>query len=297
MSPTPRHLILIEKARRPSGHAQGDLQAHDHADLLWSKLHDEAEEVYEREPNLSTLLRRSVLDRASFDDAVVHRIANRLANESLAGAQIIAAFGHALRDDPAIAHAFRADINAVIDRDPACERFIEPFLYFKGYHAIQTHRLAHWLWTSGQNDLALYLQSRSSDIFQTDIHPAARIGKGVFLDHATGFVVGATATIDDDVSILQNVTLGGTGKESGDRHPKVRRGVMIGAGAKILGNIEVGEYSRVAAGSVVLRPVPPHSTVAGVPAKVVNKSQKSEPYRDMDQILGQLAYDSFSYEI
>jgi serine O-acetyltransferase len=214
-----------------------------------------------------------VLDHSSFEDTVIHRVAARLANELVAGAQIISAFAGALLEDPAIALAFRADINAVIDRD------------------------AHWLWSNGQTDFALYLHSRSSDVFQTDIHPAARIGKGVFLDHATGFVVGATATIDDNVSIVQNVTLGGTGKESGDRHPKVRRGVMIGAGAKILGNIEIGEFSRVAAGSVVLHPVPSHSTVAGVPAKVVNKSHQGEPFRDMDQLLSQLAYDSFSYEI
>jgi serine O-acetyltransferase len=295
MSAAPRHLVLVESVRRQPPHDSRVLE--EPADLLWSKLREEAEDAYERESTLASLLRRTVLDRASFEDAVVHRIGGRLANDLVAGAQIVAAFGHALRADPHIGAAFRADINAVIDRDPACNRFIEPFLYFKGYHALQTHRLAHWLWTHGQADLALYLQSRSSDMFQTDIHPAARVGKGVFLDHATGFVVGATATIDDDVSILQNVTLGGTGKESGDRHPKVKRGVMIGAGAKILGNIEVGEFSRVAAGSVVLHPVPPHSTVAGVPAKVVVKSRVGEPYRDMDQMLSRLAYDSFIYEI
>ncbi|WP_374546082.1 serine O-acetyltransferase [Rhodoblastus sp.] len=293
MTSAPRHLILIESAKRPPSPSD-EVET---ADLLWRKLREEAQDAYDDEPNLASLLRRSVLDRTGFEDAVVHRVAGRLANELVAGAQIVAAFAAALQDNPEIGAAFRADINAVIDRDPACDRFIEPFLYFKGYHAIQTHRLAHWLWARGQTDFALYLQSRSSDVFQTDIHPAARIGKGVFLDHATGFVVGATSVIEDDVSILQNVTLGGTGKESGDRHPKVRRGVMIGAGAKILGNIEIGAFSRVAAGSVVLHPVPDHSTVAGVPAKVVNRSNKGEPYRDMDQLLSQLAYDSFSYEI
>jgi serine O-acetyltransferase len=292
MSTAPRHLILVETLR------QAPQPSHDaEADLLWSKLREEAEDAYQREPNLAALLRRCVLDRAGFEDSVIHRIAGRLANDMVAGAQIVAAFGRALTADPEIGAAFRADINAVIDRDPACHRFIEPFLYFKGYHALQTHRLAHWLWAQGQTDFALYLQSRSSDLFQTDIHPAARMGKGVFLDHATGFVVGATAVVDDDVSILQNVTLGGAGKDSGDRHPKVKRGVMIGAGAKILGNIEVGEFSRVAAGSVVPHPVPPHATVAGVPAKVVGTSRKSEPFRDMEQALGQLAYDSFTFEI
>ena len=160
----------------------------------------------------------------------------------------------------------RADIQAVYDRDPACTRFMEPVLYFKGFHALQTHRLAHWLWKKGRRDFALYIQSRSSAVFQTDINPATRIGQGIFLDHATGLVVGETAVIEDDVSILQGVTLGGTGKESGDRHPKIRHGSLIGSGAKILGNIEVGCCSKVAAGSVVLTDVPAHTTVAGVPA-------------------------------
>jgi serine O-acetyltransferase len=175
----------------------------------------------------------------------------------------------------------------VLDRDPACMRLIEPLLFFKGFHAIQTHRLAHALWKAGRRDLALYLQSRSSEIFQTDIHPAARIGNGIFLDHATGLVVGATALIEDNVSMLQDVTLGGTGKESGDRHPKIRHGVLIGAGAKILGNIEIGHCSRVASGSVVLHAVPNNKTVAGVPARVVGEAGCAEPARSMDQILAE----------
>ena len=174
---------------------------------------------------------------------------------------------------------------AVADRDPACTRIIEPVLYFKGFHAIQTHRLAHALWKAGRRDFALYLQSRSSAVFQTDIHPAAIIGKGIFLDHATGLVVGSTAVIEDDVSLLQGVTLGGTGKEIGDRHPKIRHGVLIGAGATILGNIEVGHCARIASGSVVLHPVPHNKTVAGVPAKIVGEAGCAEPARSMDQIL------------
>jgi serine O-acetyltransferase len=293
MSTKPRHQTLITATKSPM------LLAHPaaHDDPLWRKLLEEASEAFEHEPLLRGLLRQTILDRDTFEEAVAYRIAGRLGNDVVTFAQIALAFENALSDMPSIGEAFRADIGAVIDRDPACTRFIEPFLYFKGYHALQTHRLAHWLWRHNRDDLALYLQSRSSDVFQTDIHPAAYIGKSVFLDHATGFVVGATAAIADDVSILQNVTLGGTGRETGDRHPKVKRGVMIGAGAKILGNFEIGEYSRIAAGSVVLNPVPPHVTVAGVPAKVVGKPHKGEPYRDMDQILGQLAYDSFTYEI
>ncbi|MGH6676103.1 MAG: serine O-acetyltransferase [Xanthobacteraceae bacterium] len=266
-------------------------------DSLWERLREEANDVLSREPILAPLILTVVVNRHSFEEAVIHRIALRLANTTVSADLIADAFLAALRADPGIGKAFRADIAAVVDRDPACTRLIEPLLYFKGFQAIQTHRLAHFLWNDNQQDLALYLQSRSSDLFQTDIHPAARFGCGIFLDHATGLVVGATSVIEDDVSILQDVTLGGTGKESGDRHPKVRHGVMIGAGAKILGNIEIGHCSRVAAGSVVLSPVPPNSTVAGVPAKVVGSAGCLEPARDMNQILSQLAYDSFSYTI
>jgi len=264
---------------------------------LWERLRHEAQDVLAREPVLTTLLLTAVLDRHSFEEAVIHRLAQRLANNVVSDGLLVDGFARALDADPDIAKGFRADLAAVLDRDPACERLIEPLLYFKGFHAIQTHRLAHWMWNNEQRDFALYLQSRSSDLFQTDINPAARFGRGIFLDHATGLVVGATAVIDDDVSILQNVTLGGTGKEVGDRHPKIKHGVMIGAGAKILGNIEVGACSRIAAGSVVLHPVPPNSTVAGVPAKIVGTAGCSEPARDMNQILSQLAYDSFAYTI
>lgn len=266
-------------------------------DALWAHIRLEAEEMLARDPVLTSLLLTSILNRSSVEDAVIHRAAARLGSGAVSADLIVGVFARALDADPAIGQAFRADITAIVERDPACDRLIEPLLYFKGFHAIQTHRLAHWLWNNGQTDFALYLQSRSSDAFQTDIHPAARFGRGVFLDHATGLVVGATAVVEDDVSILQNVTLGGTGKESGDRHPKVRRGVMIAAGAKILGNIEVGACSRVAAGSVVLHAVPPNTTVAGVPAKVVGTAGCAEPARDMNQILSRLSYDSFTYSI
>lgn len=264
---------------------------------LWTRLRQEAEEAVAREPMLARLFFDSVLNQPSFEDAVLHRIAARLQNDVATLAVLGDVFRQALAADPDIAEALRADIAAVFERDPACDRFIEPFLYFKGFHAIQTHRLAHWLWTNGHRDFALYLQSRSSDVFQTDIHPEARFGRGIFLDHATGLVVGATAVIEDEVSLLQNVTLGGTGKESGDRHPKIRRGAMIGAGAKILGNIEIGSCARVAAGSVVLRSVPANSTVAGVPAKVVGTAGCAEPARSMDQVLNDLSYDAFNYTI
>ena len=208
----------------------------------------------------------------------------RLDHPEVSAELIQQAYADALEDDPAIGAVFRADIMATVDRDPATNRCIEPVLYFKGFHAIQTHRLAHWLWHKGRKDFAYYLQSRSSSVFQVDIHPAAPIGRGIFLDHATGVVVGETAVIEDDVSILHDVTLGGTGNEDGDRHPKIRHGVMLGAGAKIIGNIEIGHCARVAAGSVVLKAVPHNTTVAGVPARVIGEAGCPEPSRSMDQI-------------
>ena len=286
------HLTLVPNADA----APRPLEGSDR-ETLWARLRREAEEAVAKEPMLAALFFNSILSQPSFEAAIFHRIASRLGNEILRPSVIADVFRQAGLLDSSIGDAVRADIAAVVDRDPACERFIEPFLYFKGFHAIQAHRVAHWLWTNDHRDFALYLQSRSSDVFQTDIHPAARFGRGIFLDHATGLVVGATAVVEDDVSILQNVTLGGTGKEAGDRHPKVRRGAMIGAGAKILGNIEIGTCARVAAGSVVLHPVAANTTVAGIPARVVGTADCPEPARSMDQILNDLSYDSFTYVI
>jgi len=264
------------------------------ADALWSRLRSEAEEAYGHAPMLAPLFLDSIINQPSFESAVFHRVGTRLKNDVISLPLIIRAFQQALEAEPDLSDALRADITAVYERDPACERFIEPFLYFKGFHAIQAHRLMHWLWHNGNRDFALYLQSRASEVFQTDIHPAARLGRGLFLDHATGLVVGETAVIEDDVSMLQDVTLGGTGKEAGDRHPKIRRGALIGAGAKILGNIEVGEKARIAAGSVVLESVAPHTTVAGVPARRVGARTPDEPSHVMDQMLSEAAYDAFS---
>jgi serine O-acetyltransferase len=260
----------------------------DTVDPVWARVRQEAEEVVRREPELAGFMYASVLHHDTLEATIVHRLAALLDHAELSGELIRQAYVDALEDDPSIKEAFRADIVATVDRDPATNRCLEPVLYFKGFHAIQTHRLAHWLWGKGRRDFAYYLQSRSSAVFQTDIHPAARIGRGIFLDHATGLVVGETAVIEDDVSILHGVTLGGTGKESGDRHPKIRRGVMIGAGATILGNIEVGHCARIASGSVVLKPVPHNTTVAGVPAKVIGEAGCPEPARSMDQLF----YDS-----
>src|SRR6187397_3447571 len=254
-------------------------------DPVWTRIRTEAEDVVRREPEIGTFIYSSILHHDTLEAAVVHRVSERLDHADVSAELIRQAYTDALEDQPQLGEVFRADIVAVFDRDPATDRFIEPVLYYKGFHAIQTHRLAHWLWNKGRKDFALYLQSRSSAVFQTDINPNARIGRGIFLDHATGLVVGETAAIDDDVSILHGVTLGGTGKENEDRHPKIRRGVMIGAGAKILGNIEVGHCARIAAGSVVLQPVPHNTTVAGVPAKIVGEAGCAEPSRTMDQML------------
>jgi serine O-acetyltransferase len=254
-------------------------------DPVWAHVRREAEEIVRREPELATFIYSAVLHHERLEDSIVHRVSERLDHPELSGDMIRKAYQDALRDEPDLGNMFRADLVAVYDRDPATSRFIDPLLYFKGFHAIETHRLAHWLHLKGRKDFAYYLQSRSSAVFQVDINPAARIGRGIFLDHATGFVMGETAAMEDDVSILHGVTLGGTGKENEDRHPKIGRGVMIGAGAKILGNIQVGHCARIAAGSVVLDPVPNNVTVAGVPARVVGKAGCAEPSRTMDQML------------
>lgn len=264
-------------------------------DPVFQRVRTEAEEALRREPDVAAFMLTQVLNHETLERAIMHRVAARLHHPDLAATMIEHAYRDLVDRDPSIAEAFRADLMAVFDRDPACTRVLEPLLYFKGFHAIQTHRLAHGLWKSGRKDFALYLQSRSSAVFGTDIHPAARIGKGIFLDHATGLVVGSTAVIEDNVSMLQDVTLGGTGKESGDRHPKIRHGVLLGAGAKVLGNIEVGHCARVASGSVVLAPVPHNKTVAGVPARVVGEAGCAEPARSMDQILADKIVDASAH--
>jgi serine O-acetyltransferase len=256
----------------------------DKVDPVWARVRREAEDAVRREPEVTTFIYSTILHHDSLEAAIVYRLSVRLDHPAFSGEMIRQAYAEALRDVPAVGEAFRADLMATVDRDPATHRLIEPVLYYKGFHAIQTYRLMHWLWEKGRRDFALYLQSRASSVFQCDINPAARIGRGIFLDHATGLVVGETAVIEDDVSILHGVTLGGTGKEHEDRHPKIRHGVMIGAGAKVLGNIEVGHCSRIAAGSVVIKPVPNNVTVAGVPAKVVGVAGCPDPARTMDQM-------------
>ena len=266
-------------------------------DQLWLRVRLEAEQALVASPALAALFVEAILNQSCLEAAIAHRIASRLKGDVVPGPVLLDAFARAFAARPEFGLALRADIAAVLDRDPACKRAIEPLLYFKGFHALQTHRLAHFLWEIGDIDFALYLQSRSSEVFQTDIHPAARFGRGIFLDHATGLVVGETTVVEDDVSLLQGVTLGGTGKDTADRHPKIRTGAMIGAGAKILGNIEIGENARIAAGSVVLRPVDRHATVAGIPARVIKSGPAADHSQQMDQCLLDLPLDSFSYSI
>jgi serine O-acetyltransferase len=254
-------------------------------DPIWTEVRREADEAVRAEPALAGFLYATILSKDRLEDAVCHRLAQRLDHSDVDAGLIAETFGQVLAAQPELGRAFRADLAAVRDRDPACSRYIEPLLYFKGFHALVTHRFAHELLKQGRRDFALYLQSQSSRIFAIDINPAARLGIGIMLDHGTGIVIGETAVVGDNCSILQNVTLGGTGKETGDRHPKIGDNVLLSVGAKVLGNIWVGNCSRVAAGSVVLKEVPPNTTVAGVPAKVVGTAPCPEPARSMDQRL------------
>ncbi|MFN4011916.1 MAG: serine O-acetyltransferase [Pannonibacter sp.] len=274
---------MVNSNLRP---AAGSIALHDPA---WRQMREEAERMVLDEPALSSFVYETVLNHQRLEDAVIHRLGDRLGRDVVSASLIRQTYQEALISESDLGEIFRVDIMAVFDRDPACNRLLEPVLYFKGFHALQTHRLANWLWRQGRKDFALYLQSRSSEVFQVDIHPMVPVGRGIFIDHATGLVVGSTAVIEDDVSILQGVTLGGTGKEQGDRHPKIRKGVLIGAGAKVLGNLEIGRCSRIAAGSVVLQDVPCNTTVAGVPARVVGQAGCAEPARSMDQLLADKA--------
>ena len=252
---------------------------------LWEELRFEADRVAAREEILRGFLDVAVLRPTNFVLGLGSLLARKLGELSMPVERLGDLVLAAMADEPAIIAAAAADLVAIRTRDPAAESYLTPFLYYKGFHALQWHRVGHWLWRSRRRDLAHFLQSRVSEVFAVDIHPAVPIGSGVFIDHATGLVVGETAVIGDDVSILHEVTLGGTGKERGDRHPKVRNGVLLGAGAKVLGNVEIGRDAKVAAGSVVLRDVPPGATVAGVPARIVSWSSGSVPALDMDQSL------------
>ncbi len=255
-----------------------------HVDPVWSSLREQAKAMAEREPALASFVHAAILNHERLEEALAYHIAHKIGGNDVSPMMAREIFEDILKADPAIGQAVRADLSAVYERDPACHSHAQAFLFFKGFHALQTYRLAHWLWTHGRQPLSLFLQSRMSEIFAIDIHPAAKIGRGIMMDHGTGIVIGETAVVEDDVSMLHGVTLGGTGKEEGDRHPKVRRGVLLSAGVKVLGNIEIGEYSRVGAGSVVLKPVPARCTVAGVPAKVIGCPGCDRPAQEMNQV-------------
>lgn len=255
----------------------------DFCDPIWSALRAQAAELAEKEPFLASLAHVTILNHREFEDALSYHLARKTGSAVMSEMLAREIFEEALGADQGIGEAVRADLSAVFERDPACHSYLQAFLFFKGFHALQCHRIAHWLWTNDRTTLAHFLQSRVSELFAVDIHPAARIGRGIMMDHATGIVIGETAVVEDDVSMLHAVTLGGSGKEKGDRHPKIRRGVLLSAGAKVLGNIEVGEYSRVGAGSVVIHSVPPHCTVAGVPARVIGCAGSERPSQTMEQ--------------
>ncbi len=252
-------------------------------DPVWERIRSEAKEIAEGDPTLGGFIFSAVLNHVSFDAALQHRLARRIGNTDIPNDLVEQGLGDAFKAAPEIAEIARTDILATYERDPACDRYIDPFLFHKGFMAVQIYRLGNQLWKMGRKDFAMHLQSRSSALFGVDIHPAATIGKGLMIDHAHSIVIGETAIVGDDVSMLHSVTLGGTGKEHGQRHPKIEDCVLIGAGAKILGNITVGKATRVAAGSVVLEDVPAHRTVAGVPAKVVGYAGCEEPAKSMIQ--------------
>ena len=251
-------------------------------DPIWSALRQQAEQLAESEPELASFAHATILKHDRLEEALSYHLAKKMGGEDLSPMQVREIFEDAFAADPAMGEAVRADLSAVFERDPACHSYVQAFLFFKGFHALESYRLAHFLWNGGRKLMAMFIQNRMSDLFAVDIHPAAKLGRGIMIDHATGVVIGETAVVGDDVSMLHGVTLGGTGKENEDRHPKIGRGVLLSVGAKVLGNIEIGEYSRVGAGSVVLKAVPPHTTVAGVPARVIGKAGSQRPSQDMD---------------
>ncbi len=250
---------------------------------IWQNIRDEAKELANCEPMLASFFHATILKHQNLGGALSYILANKLSNPIMPAIALKEIIEEAYHADPNIIYSAACDIDAVRTRDPAVDKWSTPLLYLKGFHALQSYRVTHYLWKQGRKALAIYLQNEISVAFDVDIHPAARVGCGIMLDHATGIVVGETAVIENDVSILQGVTLGGTGKEHGDRHPKIREGVMIGAGAKILGNIEIGRYSKIGANSVVLQAVPEYATAAGVPARIIGQSQDQKPAFEMNQ--------------
>lgn len=252
---------------------------------VWQSIQQEVKKLSASEPALSSFFYASVINHDGLADAVSFLLASKLETQTISSMLIREVCDQAFLSDPDIIQAVAEDIHAWYERDPACDSLAMPLLYFKGFMALQTHRIAHWLWHQGRKSLALYFQYCNSCVFSVDIHPAAKFGKGIMIDHATGLVAGETAVVGNNVSMLHSVTLGGNGCEEGSRHPRICDGVMISTGAKILGNIEVGRGAKIAAGSVVLASVEAHTTVAGVPAKIVGKPKVNAPALEMNQQL------------
>ena len=246
-------------------------------DPVWDQIQQEAEDAVRDEPLIGGFVHACILHHKSIENALSYRIAAKLSSNEMSMMVVREMVEEAYAEDPDLVAAARADLVAIYDRDPACHRLLQPILYFKGYQAVQAYRVGHYLYMKGKRDLAYFIQMRVSEIFGVDIHPAAKMGKGIMIDHAQSIVIGETAVVGDNVSMLHSVTLGGTGKEEEDRHPKIGNGVLIGAGAKVLGNITIGHCSRIAAGSVVLEPVPACKTVAGIPARIVGEAGCDQP--------------------
>ncbi|MGB3406866.1 MAG: serine O-acetyltransferase [Jannaschia sp.] len=255
-------------------------------DFVWDRMINEARTAISAEPFLGGFVHSSVLQHETLEKALAYRFAQKLESSEMSGQLLRELSDAAYAADQRLGEAARADIVAVFERDPACHRFLQPVLFFKGFQAVQAYRVGNWLWREGRKDLAYLVQMRISEAFGVDIHPGAKIGRGIMIDHAHSIVIGETAVVGDNVSMLHSVTLGGTGKEDDDRHPKIESGVLIGAGAKVLGNITVGYCSRIAAGSVVLEDIPPMKTVAGVPARIVGEAGCAQPSIMMDQLVG-----------
>ena len=258
----------------------------EHVDPIWNQVRDEAKAVSDSEPTLAGFFYATVLNHPTLENVICSHLAEKMANSEIGALALREVFEEAMAGAPSICEAMRADIVANYDRDPACHSYLDVIVYYKGFMALQSYRAAHWLMGAGRRGMALYIQNRASEVFQADIHPSAKIGKGVFIDHATGVVIGETAEVGNDVSMLHSVTLGGSGKEGGDRHPKIGNGVLISVGAKVLGNIRVGDCAKIGGGSVVLTDVPPYSTAVGIPAKIVGKVT-SEPSRSMDHSMNE----------
>ena len=249
---------------------------------LWATIKKEISEQVMFEPALGAFFSRRILQHDSLASALSDLLSMKLASADMPQQTLKPLFDEAFRSDSGILAATEKDLLAVRERDPAVRFYSTALLYFKGFQALQAYRVGHWLWQQERHAIALWLQSQISEVFTVDIHPAARIGSGILVDHATGIVIGETCILDDNISIMQGVTLGGTGKESGDRHPKIKCDVLIGTGAIIIGNVTVGVGAKIAAGSVVLTHVEPHTTVAGIPAVKVGKPRENQPALDMD---------------